>query len=177
MEVKRCGSCREILPLTDFIQRRDNPSKYLPRCKACRKVEEQQKRAKSQAKAREKQALKRNTSTPMKRTPLRPVSKKRQEVNAKRRALLIAHFGNPKAWKCQIGLQIGTKCFGEVHAHEILSRSRAGRTDENLLDISNILLACDYHNGWVEDNPKKAHELGLAIHSWEAKRPKKDTAE
>ena len=106
----------------------------------------------------------------MKRTQLRPVSKKRLEVNRKRKELMIAYFGPEKSWKCQIGVLIGTKCFGEVHGHEILSRSRSGRTDENLLDISNIVLACDYHNGWIEDNPKQAHELGLTVHSWERKK-------
>ena len=118
--------------------------------------------------------MKRN-ATPMKRSQLRPVSKKRLEVNRQRKAKMVAHFGDPRTWKCQIGILIGTKCFGEVHGHEILSRSRAGRTDENLLDISNIVLACDYHNGWIEDNPKKAHELGLTIHAWEAKPKKKPT--
>ena len=45
----------------------------------------------------------------------------------------------------------------------------------SILDISNIVLACDYHNGWIEDNPKKAHELGLTVHSWEPKPKKKPT--
>ena len=88
---------------------------------------------------------------------------------------MIEHFGDPRTWKCQVGAIIGDKCYGAVHGHEILSRARAGRTDENLLDMSGILLACDYHNGWIEDNPKKAHELGLAIHAWEAKPKKPDT--
>ena len=104
----------------------------------------------------------------MKRTPMKPMSDKRREVNARRKVAMVEHFGDPKTWKCQIGEIIGSPCFGEVHGHEILSRSRSGRKDENLLDMSGILLACDYHNGWLEDNPKVAHELGLTKHSWEA---------
>jgi hypothetical protein len=108
----------------------------------------------------------------MKRSTLNPISDKRRKVNELRKIAMVQHFGDPRTWKCQGGSLIGDKCYGEVHGHEVLSRSRSGRKDENLLDMSGVLLLCDYHNGWVEDNPKKAHELGLSIHSWEAK-PKK----
>ena len=122
--------------------------------------------------------LKRGTK-PLKRTPLangesqmarsrlKPISESRQRVNAERKTLMVERFGNPDTWACQLRPIIGTPCFGEVHGHEVLSRSRAGRTDTNLLDMDGILLACDFHNGWVEDHPIEAHGLGLAKHSWE----------
>ena len=103
----------------------------------------------------------------MKRTQMKPMSDRRKKVNQQRREKMIAHFGDPKKWTCQLAPLIGTPCFGEIHGHEILKRSRAGRTDENLLDMSNIMLACNHHNGWVEDYPELAHELGLTKHSWE----------
>jgi len=111
--------------------------------------------------------LKRGTSQ-IKRSPLKPVSDKRKEVNQQRQEAMIAHFGRRATWKCQIGDIIGTPCFGAVNGHEILSRARSGQSDANLLDMSGILLACNHHNGWIEDNPTKAHELGLTKHAWEA---------
>jgi hypothetical protein len=108
----------------------------------------------------------------MKRSQLRPMSDRRKKVNQQRHEAMVAHFGDPKKWTCQLASFIATPCFGEIHGHEILSRARAGRTDANLLDMSNILLACNHHNGWVEDNPEIAHELGLVRHSWEQSPPK-----
>jgi len=104
----------------------------------------------------------------LERKPLKPVSEKRKEVNKKRKEAMIAHFGKRELWQCQIGDVIGTPCFGAVNGHEILSRARSGQSDANLLDMSGILLACNHHNSWIEDNPTKAHELGLTKHDWEA---------
>ena len=145
--MKRCPKCREIKPISEFTARRDKPEKVLPGCTSCRKAK--------------------GGGSGMKRTQMKPMSDKRRDVNIKRKAAMIIAFGDPRTWKCQIGETIGTPCFGEVHGHEILSRSRSGRRDENLLDMTGVLLACDYHNGWLEDNPKVAHELGLTRHSWE----------
>ena len=103
----------------------------------------------------------------MKRIRLKPISENRQRVNAERRVLMVERFGNPDTWVCQLRAIIGTPCFGEVHGHEVLSRARAGLTDANLTNMDGILLACDYHNGWVENHPTEAHGLGLAKHSWE----------
>jgi len=99
----------------------------------------------------------------MKRSPLRPVSKKRAKANVQRRKVLIEKYGLPDTWRCELGPIIGTPCFGPIHGHELLKRSRGG----DISDTDNILLACSLHNGWVEDYPEEAYELGLAIHSWE----------
>jgi len=112
--------------------------------------------------------FKKTNSTGLKRTALKPVSDKRRAVNALRREAMEAHFGKRETWKCQVGELWGTPCFGAVNGHEILSRSRAGRTDANLLDMSGIILACNHHNSEIENYPIKAHELGLTKHSWEA---------
>jgi len=159
MDNKRCGSCREILPLTEFIQRKDKPDKYLPRCKSCRA-------SKRQTKTLQRKPLERKPST-MKRTALKPMSDRRKEVNKKRRVALEEHFGKREDWKCSVRDILPTMCWGEVNGHEILSRARAGRTDENLLDVSGIILVCNHHNTWIEDNPEEAHALGLTKHSWE----------
>ena len=157
MDTKRCGKCREFLPFTDFIPRRDKPDKYLPNCKACRGTK---------SGGLKRTPMNRGGSQ-MKRTQMKPISERRRRVNTERREAMIAHFGDPKKWTCQLAPLIGSPCFGEIHGHEILSRARAGRTDDNLLDMKNIRLACNFHNGWVEDYPEEAHELGLTRHSWE----------
>ena len=160
--VKRCRECQELKPVSDFAPRRDKPDKYQIRCKACEG-------------AKRKSALQRGSNlkrtpmkqTPMKRTPLKPVSDRRREVNKQRKEALLAHFGPREKWVCAVSNLIPTRCFGEINGHEILSRARAGRTDENLLDMSGIILVCNHHNSWIEDNPAEAHALGLTKHSWE----------
>jgi hypothetical protein len=116
-------------------------------------------------------ALKRSDST-LKRSKLNPMSDKRKKVNAERTKKMREHFGPSSTWRCTVKNNVAMlaemgRCRGEVHGHELLSRSRAGRTDVNLLDMDGIILLCDFHNGWVEDNPKKAHDFGLTLHAWE----------
>lgn len=113
--------------------------------------------------------IKRGT-TPMKRTRLRPMSKTRQSVMRRRSEALEAAFGPRDGWMCwfrENRLTGFPACYGELAGHEILKRSRAGSADENLLDVSRIVILCSLHNSWVEDNPVQAHELGLALHAWE----------
>jgi len=170
VDVKRCASCREILPLSEFIPRRDKPDKFLPRCKACRALEQRAKNDKRFEKQRAKNTLRSSSPKspqPMKRSTLKPMSDKRKAVNVKRKEAMLAHFGPRETWKCTVRDIIGTPCFGDINGHEIKSRARAGRTDENLLYMSGIILVCNHHNSWIEDNPTKAHELGLTKHSWE----------
>jgi precorrin-3B methylase len=103
----------------------------------------------------------------MKRTRLNPVSDKRKEVNRQRKEAMLEHFGKRETWVCSVREIIGTPCFGDVNGHEILSRARSGQSDKNLLDMSGIILVCNHHNSWIEDNPKKAYELGLTKHAWD----------
>jgi 5-methylcytosine-specific restriction endonuclease McrA len=49
-----------------------------------------------------------------------------------------------------------------LHRHHIKFRSRGGSDRE-----ANIAVLCVYHHEWVHRNPRKAHELGLALHAWE----------
>ena len=162
-EVKKCGSCREVKSTDEFIARRDGSGKYLPRCKGCRDGEKKQKQLAKNA--NRSSPLK--ATQPMKRSALKPMSDKRRAVNVQRKEAMLAHFGKRETWKCTVKDIIGTPCFGEINGHEILSRARSGQSDANLLDMSGIILVCNHHNSWIEDNPKRAHELGLTKHSWE----------
>ena len=103
----------------------------------------------------------------MKRSRIKPRSDKRTAENAERARLMEEKFGPRGEWRCQfpaIDNGFGFGCFGDVNGHEILKRSRGG----SITDMDNVVLACQYHNDWVEENPIKAHDLGLAQHNWEA---------
>lgn len=96
---------------------------------------------------------------------LRAVSDKRRKLNKKRKPVVDAVFERD-GHRCRAeNLGIGN-CFGPLTPHETMNRERAGRTDANLLDADNMLSLCAFHNTWVEDNPPKALELGLARNSW-----------
>jgi len=156
--MKRCRSCREILPTTDFDTRNDGSGKPNNNCRVCTKNKQQTKRKETQERQKAKAIA---------RTPIKQVSDKRKTINQQRKEAMLAHFGKRETWKCQGQEVFPHKCFGSINGHEITSRARAGRTDANLLDMSGIILLCDWLNGWLEDNPKQAHELGLTKHSWE----------
>ena len=99
----------------------------------------------------------------MKRSPINRVSSKRKRENAQRKVAMTEKFGDPETWTCQAAMFMDVRCYGEIHGHEILKRSRGG----SITDMDNVVLLCDYHNGLVEDYPEKAHDAGLARHSWE----------
>jgi hypothetical protein len=104
--------------------------------------------------------------TTMKRSRLRPVSKKRRAENVERKALMEEKFGPRENWRCafpQIDNGFGLGCFGDVNGHEVLKRSRGG----SVTDMTIVVLACQYHNDWVEENPRQAHRMGLAAHAWD----------
>ena len=56
-------------------------------------------------------------------------------------------------------------CLGDVNGHEIVKRSQGG----SIVDMDNVVLLCNKHNLWVEDNPLEAHTLGLMRHLWEGR--------
>lgn len=99
----------------------------------------------------------------MKRTRLRPISEKRQAQNALRRELMVERFGLREEWKCSIAA-LGS-CYGPVNGHERVKRSQGG----SITDMDNIILLCNFHNDYVEDNPTLARELGLSRHGWESR--------
>jgi hypothetical protein len=116
---------------------------------------------------------------PLRRTGLSPMSERRRDVNTARAKAQIAAWG-PRPWTCALRRDVGKRmfvemtrdapefvtippCLGRVNGHEILSRTRAGRTDANLLDTGGQLPCCDYHNGWLA---AFAAVPGLVEHSW-----------
>lgn len=108
--------------------------------------------------------------TPMKRTEMKRGTKPLPAKSAKRvkedrvRAKVVAGIRAKIGNVCQLRPIIGTPCHGgpeDIHGHEVLKTSRGG----SRVDATNILLACNYHNGWVEDYPDDAEALGISLPS------------
>lgn len=78
-----------------------------------------------------------------------------------------ATFGPPDTWHCTLWgdprVLVMGPCHGPIHGHELLKRSQGG----SITDMENIILLCDYHNGWIENEPAKAYAWGLTRHPWE----------
>jgi hypothetical protein len=103
----------------------------------------------------------------MNRKPLRRVSAKRRRLMVARKPVVQAVFERDN-YTCRAqGMPGVGECFGPLTPHEILSRSRAGRTDENLLNADGMLTLCAHHNTWCEDHPPEAEALGLTMHAWD----------
>ena len=104
----------------------------------------------------------------MKRTRIKPVSDRRRAVNKLRAEMMEEHFGPRDTWACWVrsrpamALVMGG-CYGDVNGHEVVKRSQGG----SIVDPTNILLLCNRHNSFVENEPDIAHKFGLMRHSWE----------
>lgn len=81
------------------------------------------------------------------------------------RAEVLARDGH----ECQAkGLPVDVvgACFGPLEVDEIVSRARGG----DYLNADHCQALCRFHNGWKEDHPALAIELGLALNSWDIGR-------
>ena len=120
----------------------------------------------------------------MKRGRPNPVSRQRRDELGLRVLNMLATFGPEEERQCQFstflgravmdGLEVDSwklaPCYGPVHGHEILKRSRGG----SITDMENVVLLCNFHNGWIEDFPKESHALGLSRHAWEVSTTKEN---
>lgn len=97
----------------------------------------------------------------MRRSPLAPVSKKRQQLNVKRRAFVRRMLDERQ--RCEAGARIVMldtrhRCaFVPVDVHEIVTRARGG----DILDESNVLAICRLCHDWIHDHPQAASSVGL----------------
>lgn len=98
----------------------------------------------------------------LKRTRLRPVSKKRQQENRQRHAMANELFpdGQPPCivpWCRQLADDL----------HEPLTRARLG----SITDPDNAVPTCREHNGELTKEPVWGYRLSLLVHSWDARTP------
>jgi len=98
----------------------------------------------------------------MKRSPLRPRSKKRQALMVQRRKL-IAELMELRDHRCEARLN-GCSHFA-VDVHEKLRRSQGGAIVDT--DYSNFMILCRPCHTWITDHPKEAFKLGFAKHAWD----------
>jgi hypothetical protein len=106
----------------------------------------------------------------MRRTPIKSLSNERRSENRVRAVMMLEKSGPREEWRCLmlnegmkqivnlVGANVG-RCFGGVHGHELKKRSGGG----SITDPENIVLLCNFHNGYVEDHPSMALQLGLVI--------------
>jgi hypothetical protein len=97
-------------------------------------------------------------TTPMKRTELRPVSKKRQRLN-RERSKVVAQIRLERGWRCErCGVTVADA--RELHPHELRTRGQGG----SLTDPANIRLVCgDPCHRWIHDHPTEAYATGWLI--------------
>lgn len=114
--------------------------------------------------------LKRGDST-LVRTPLKPRSDKRAAFMKDHRIPLIKQLA-ANGHKCAIGpilarsgVPEASLCTRDIQGiHELRKRSAGG----SLTNPVNLLPACNYCNGLIEDMPDTAHQLGLVIRPGDA---------
>lgn len=98
------------------------------------------------------------------RKRIKPVSNARRAEN-KIRGAVLADVLMRDGYRCKVRDYLpDVFCLGRLTGHELLSRGRGG----SIINPANIVAACERHNGYLHDNPEKAHALGLLKHAWEA---------
>lgn len=105
------------------------------------------------------------SASPLKRTRINPVSKKRQDEKPERDKVREAVLKRDD-FTCQArGITDGPDCWGPLDIDEIISRARM---PGGHLNIDNCQVLCRGHNLYKEDDPLWALRHGLAKNSWEA---------
>lgn len=101
----------------------------------------------------------------LKRTPIKRRSAKREALYAEHRRPLIQSL-NDRGVGCLIcpllrEAGLATRCGGGIEGmHERRKRSAGG----SLVNPANLIPACNWSNGWIEDNPAEARDLfGTAL--------------
>lgn len=106
----------------------------------------------------------------MKRSRLRPVSRKKRDTFAARTKVIIRVHERDITCRFEhhctmLGYSaLDTVCSGPLDVHEIIPRSVYPGAE---LDVDNCVLLCRRHHEFVGDHPDIAHILGLHGFSWE----------
>lgn len=102
-------------------------------------------------------------SSLQRRTRLKPRSRSKSRDQAERRRI-VGRLAASSPW-CELGPIIHLHdptwpCTRRAEGlHELRKRSAGG----SLTNLANLRRACNRCNGWVEDHPTVAHELGLVV--------------
>lgn len=90
----------------------------------------------------------------MKRTPLRPRSKKQETLyRQERRPLnkMLLEDDGPQRCQFPLGCVETATCLHEYH-----TRGQGG----SITELGNLRLSCAFHNSWAEDFTLEAHDIG-----------------
>ena len=100
----------------------------------------------------------------MKRSPLRrrsPLRARRRTPAEKQQRAEVRQIVFDRDGRCRMRNDYNAdRCFGSMTVHH-LQKASAGGTYEP----ANLIMLCAYHNGWVEDHPRLAWEMGLVCRS------------
>lgn len=105
---------------------------------------------------------------------MRAVSKERQRENVIRRQTMI-EVRVRDGHQC-VGSKINPitclpylpePCFGPLNGHEIITRGDGG----SITDAANIVLLCDFHNGWCTEHDDEAQARGFREKRWSPYSP------
>lgn len=67
--------------------------------------------------------------------------------------------------RCEVSV---SGCLGRAtEIHHILTRSRGGRKDSDLLDPANVLTVCRRCHEFVHQHPAESAERGWLRHGWD----------
>lgn len=105
----------------------------------------------------------------MKRSRVNPMSDKRHAENVQRREAMI-RVRNRDGHECvgakfipqSVTSYLPEPCFGPLNGHEIITRADGG----SITDPNNIVLLCDFHNGWCDLNYDDAKARGFREPRW-----------
>ena len=97
----------------------------------------------------------------LKRGRIRPVSLKRQWENRERQAMADRRWPDRRDGTVMCGVPCCPQRASDLHEPKF--RSRLG----SITDPENAIPVCREHHDWIHAHPLEAHELGLAVNSWE----------
>lgn len=95
---------------------------------------------------------------------LRPISKRRAR-DLRKRAKVVARVHERDGGCVASGLVPEVRCWtpeGHRDGHELVKH---GQWKAGWLEEDNVVSVCRAHHDWIEEQPAKAFELGLAKHA------------
>lgn len=97
------------------------------------------------------------SSTPLRRTRIRPISRKRAAARDERAEIREQVFARDRH-RCLLSTYGVGPCSGRLTPHHLRKEGQGGP-----YTVDNLLTLCSIHNDWVEDVPDLAWALGLVV--------------
>jgi hypothetical protein len=98
----------------------------------------------------------------VKRTRLRSVSAKRAAARVWAEPLVQQVYDRDRCCILTGHQALAGQCLGRLTPHHLRKQGQGGPWT-----LTNIVALCARHNGWVENHPDLAHDMGLVIRTGE----------